>query len=138
MAGNTARFRNSIEGLEEIATRLLRVQIENRPAIECIKLYDAHGGLIFADPPYVHSTRGDSAAYGIEMTDTEHEELADCLNDCKGMVALCGYNSELYDRLYPSPRWQKHVHTVMAHSVKQEREEVLWTNYKVDTSDGLL
>src|SRR5437660_2856436 len=41
MSGTVSRWLGSIESLPEIALRLLRVQIENRPAIEVSKLYDA-------------------------------------------------------------------------------------------------
>lgn len=67
-----------------IAERLLRVQIENRPALEVIQLYDSSETLFYCDPPYSHETRGDSKAYGFEMTDTEHEELAEVLHQVKG------------------------------------------------------
>jgi len=50
------------EALPEIADRLLCVQIENRPAIEVIKLYDSPETLFYCDPPYLHSTRGDNKA----------------------------------------------------------------------------
>lgn len=62
--------------LPEIATRLMRVQIENRPAIQIINLYDSPNTLFYCDPPYIHETRGDTKAYGYEMTDSQHRDLA--------------------------------------------------------------
>src|SRR5205085_953565 len=62
MSGVVSRWLGSVDALPHIAERLLRVQIENRPAIEVIRLYDSAGTLFYCDPPYVHSSRGDSKA----------------------------------------------------------------------------
>jgi DNA adenine methylase len=128
MSGVVSRWLGSVEGLPEIAERLLRVQIENRPALEVIKLYDSPKTLFYCDPPYPHQARGDNKAYGFEMTDTGHIELAKVLNQVKGKVAISGYRCDLMDKLYGG--W----HCVEApakkcHSVKQLRIEALWTNY---------
>lgn len=128
MAGAVSRWLGSIDGLPEIAARLLRVQIENRPANEVIKRYDSKDTLFYCDPPYLHDTRGDKNAYAYEMDNNAHEELAKVLNSCKGKVAISGYDSAVMKRLYDG--W----HLVRAeericHSVKEMRTEVLWTNY---------
>lgn len=130
MSGAVSRWLGSVEGLEAIAGRLLRVQIENAPAIEVIKRYDSDETLFYCDPPYPHGSRGDSKAYGFEMSDDEHRELANALKSVKGKVALSGYECDLMDELYPD--WYKYkTGPLTAHSVKQERTEVLWTNYKL-------
>lgn len=130
MSGVISRWLGGVQALPEIAERLLRVQIENRPAIDVIRLYDSDETLFYCDPPYVHTTRGDSNAYGYEMTDDEHERLADTLNTAKGKVALSNYDCELMNRLYPAPKWRKlHAPERTIHSTKGKRAEVLWTNY---------
>lgn len=58
MAGVVSRWLGSIHMLPEIAERLLRVQIENRPALEVILLYDDKDTLFYCDPPYPHEVRG--------------------------------------------------------------------------------
>lgn len=132
MAGAISRWLGSVESLPLIANRLLRVQIENRPAIDAIKLYDSARTLFYCDPPYVHATRGDDQAYGYEMTDDEHRKLASVLNSAKGMVAISGYDCELMNDLYPSPRWRKQVSRERTiHSTKDTRTEVLWVNYDI-------
>ena len=68
MAGAVSRWLGSVEGLSEIAQRLLRVQIENAPAIEIVQRYDTPDTLFYLDPPYVHASRADTASYGFEMT----------------------------------------------------------------------
>jgi DNA adenine methylase len=130
MAGAVSRWLGSVETLPEIAMRLLRVQIENRPAIEVIRLYDSAQTLFYCDPPYIHATRGDQQAYGHEMSDDQHRELAAALNQVSGMVAVSGYDCDLMNELYPAPVWKKHISPERTiHSTKDKRVEVLWTNY---------
>ncbi len=132
MSGVVSRWLGGIESLEFIADRFLRVQIENRPAIEIINLYDGKETLFYCDPPYIHETRGDTKSYRYEMTDLQHKELADVLNSTKGLVAFSNYECELLDRLYPTPKWKKHYSPLRTiHSTKDKRQEVLWTNYDI-------
>ncbi len=130
MSGVVSRWLGSIEMLPEIASRLLRVQIENRPAIDVIKLYDAPETLFYCDPPYVHETRGDSNAYGYEMTDDDHCQLALVLNNIQGKAAISNYDCVLMNELYPSGHWYKTVGPSKTnHATKGIRQEILWTNY---------
>ncbi|MFC2141141.1 DNA adenine methylase [Acidobacteriota bacterium] len=128
MAGAVSRWLGSVEGLEYIASRLLRVQIENDGAVKVIKRYDSPDTLFYCDPPYPHDSRGDSNAYQYEMSNQEHIKLANLLNEVKGKVALSGYRCDLMDELYKG--WNIHVaRTKKALSVKSDRVEILWTNY---------
>jgi DNA adenine methylase len=128
MAGAVSRWLGSVEALPEIAQRLLRVQIENAPALEVIQRYDSEETLFYCDPPYIHESRGDSKAYKYEMVDTEHEALAETLRQVRGKVALSGYDSRLMQELYQD--WYRTEAPVKnAHSIKQPRQEMLWTNY---------
>lgn len=129
MAGAVSRWLGSVEGLSEIAQRLLRVQIENAPAAEVIQRYDSPDTLFYCDPPYVHASRSDIRAYKYEMTSEDHEQLAKILLNVKGKVAISGYRGDLmnalYDDWYVSEAPEKKIH-----SSKQPRIEVLWTNYE--------
>ena len=130
MSGVISRWLGAVEDLPAVAERLLRVQIENRPAIDVIRLYDSPVTLFYCDPPYVHSTRGDSKAYGFEMTDIQHRELAEVLNAVQGMVAFSNYQSPLLEKIYPASKWHKTVSPARTtHTTKDKRVEVLWTNY---------
>ena len=130
MSGVVSRWLGAVEDLPAVAERLLRVQIENRPAANIIRLYDSPGTLFYCDPPYVHSTRGDSKAYEFEMTDTQHWELAEVLNSVQGMVAFSNYQAPILEKLYPDTKWHKTVSPERTnHSTKDKRVEVLWTNY---------
>lgn len=128
MSGAVSRWLGSADQLPEIAVRLLRVQFENRPAEELIKLYDSPETLFYCDPPYVHATRGDTKAYGFEMADAGHESLAHVLAHCGGMVAISGYRCDLMDTLYK--RWKRFdAPAKHCHSIKKVRHEALWMNY---------
>jgi len=128
MSGVVSRWLGSIEELPEVALRLLRVQIENRPAIEVIRLYDSPETLFYCDPPYPHGSRGDSKAYQYEMDDAAHRELAAALCGCRGRVAISGYRCDLMDTLYRDWR-REDAPAKLCHSVKTERREALWMNF---------
>lgn len=132
MSGVVSRWLGGIDQLSYIAERLLRVQIENRPAVDVIKLYDDKNTLYYCDPPYLHLTRGDSNAYGFEMSIEQHREFADAINHCKSKVAVSGYDHPIMDELFDPRVWSKNVGMLRTiHSTKGERQEVLWTNYKI-------
>jgi DNA adenine methylase len=130
MSGVVSRWLGGVEALSAIAERLIRVQIENRPAIELIRLYDSPETLFYCDPPYVHETRGDSKAYSFEMTNEEHTALAEVLNDVEGKVCISNYDCKLVNDLFPAPKWHKvkcKLKTI--HSTKDKRQEIVWMNY---------
>lgn len=128
MSGVVSRWLGGVDGLAEIGERLARVQIENRPAMDVVRLYDDRRTLFYCDPPYLHETRGDSKAYGFEMNSDEHIQLATLLNSCKGKVAVSGYRCELIDRLYKG--WRRFdAPEKYCHSIKKLRQECLWMNY---------
>ena len=128
MSGAVSRWLGSVDSLPEVAERLLRVQIENRPALEVVRLYDDANALFYCDPPYPHESRGDSKAYHHEMSDREHADLAAALHDAKGKVAVSGYRCDLMDRLYNG--WRRaDAPSKKCHSAKTFRAEALWMNY---------
>ena len=130
MGGAVSRWLGSAPDLRWIAARLLRVQIESRPALEVIPAYDTEDTLFYCDPPYPHESRGDSKAYAYEMTDAQHRELAALLNGVKGKVAISGYQCALMDELYGA--WKRiDAPEKLCHSTKDARQEALWVNYEI-------
>ena len=129
MSGVVSRWLGGVHALPGIAERLLRVQIENRPAIDAIKLYDSPSTLFYCDPPYLHETRGDSKAYGFEMDRESHIGLSIVLKSCVGKIAISGYRCDLMDKLYAD--WRRFDSPVKkCHSIKQFRQECVWMNYQ--------
>lgn len=112
-----------------IVGRLAGVSLECRPALEVIANYGKHRGvLIFADPPYVLSTRK-SLGYRFEMTDDEHREMAAALLGCKASVVLAGYASALYDEELFRDWHRTEIQSATGNGGQwRDRTEVLWSN----------
>lgn len=111
--------------IHAILHRLKDAEIESLPALVLIERYKTADTLIYADPPYVLSTRSHRKIYGYEMTDVDHLNLLDALDAHPGPVILSGYHSALYtERL---TRW--HVRERQTSGEKgTTRTEVLWLN----------
>ncbi|RKJ46544.1 DNA adenine methylase [bacterium 1XD8-76] len=119
---------NLPEKIMQAAERLRGVQIENRPAVELIQKFNFRNVLIYADPPYVLSTRH-GKQYKCEMDDADHNDLIDVLLDHKGPVILSGYDNDLYnDRL---KSWQR-KETTSYSQVNYKKKEILWMNFEAN------
>ncbi len=128
-SGKTSHVSGYVRRIAPAAVRLAAVTLECRPALEVIQAYGRHPGvLIYADPPYLGSTRT-GGRYRHEMTgEADHRTLAAALHRCRAAVVLSGYDSPLYDGLYTG--WHRHeirAHTGNAADSKA-RTEVLWSN----------
>ena len=114
------------EWIVEIAERLRKVQIENRPALEVIKRFDYGDVFMYLDPPYLLGTRT-GKQYMHEMKDTDHEELLKLLLQSKAKVMVSGYESEMYNDYLKD--WNKVSFSSCAEQGKP-RTEVVWMNYE--------
>lgn len=66
-----------------------------------------------------------NAAYVHEMTDSDHRDMSEVVEQLKGMVIICGYESELYDELFAP--WTKVRREAFADGAAK-RIECLWLN----------
>lgn len=122
------RYWNKLpEWIAAAVERLKEAQIEQVPAVELIQRFNHPDVLIYADPPYVLSTRR-RRQYSVEMADdAQHEELLEALLAHPGPVILSGYESDLYnDTLHG---WVK-VHKSAQAENGAPRTETLWLNYE--------
>lgn len=110
--------------LATVASRMRGVVIETAPALEVIRRFDRRTTLFYLDPPYTHDTRNMHLGhYRHEMTDSDHEDLANALHQIKGMAIISGYDSPLYRQLYND--WT--LKTKKHHADKAaERTECIW------------
>lgn len=114
------------EKIMQAAERLRGVQIECRPATEVIQRLNYKNVLIYADPPYVLSTRS-RKQYEKEMDDKDHEELIEILKAHKGPVLISGYRSQLYDDMLRGWHREEKVGNLRTN---RKKEEVLWMNFE--------
>lgn len=144
--GEKVGWRNDIQGRErayasedwaalpgrimEAAERLRGVQIECRPAVEVIKRFNFGNVLIYADPPYILSTRH-GKQYKYEMDDAEHEQLLLTLLAHKGPALISSYDNALYNRMLKD--WHREE-TVVYSQVCSRKQEVLWMNFTPATT----
>lgn len=132
-------LRSYVQRIERVAERIRDVSLECRPAVEIIEKYGTEeSNLIYADPPYLGSTRRHN--YKVEMTgEKAHRELGEVLQGCRATVVLSGYHSDLYDSLYGDWfRVELDAMTGQGSVQGVERTEVLWSNraFKTRYSEG--
>ncbi len=112
----------------EATDRLKHAYIECRDALDVMADFQWPDVLIYADPPYVLSTRRYRRYYKHEMTDEQHHRLIDALEAHPGPVIVSGMASPLYDeRLRHWRRVGLPSHDSRNHAVT----EVLWLNEAV-------
>ncbi|HET7486852.1 MAG TPA: DNA adenine methylase [Acidimicrobiales bacterium] len=144
---------NRIERFAAAAERLACVTIENRDALEVVQAYDDPAGVVYADPPYLGSTRSSfcdangwsrrpAGDYAHEFsTDEDHRALAGVLGALRATVFLSGYSSALYDEIYAG--WWRLDRQVLCRASNGRsgsngyRTEVLWCNRPIDGRLGL-
>ena len=81
--------------------------------------------LIYADPPYVPSTRRRARVYRFDYTDQDHERMIHCLSQKRCMVMISGYQSDLYASLLQG--WTRVDFSAKTHS--DVRQESIWLNF---------
>jgi DNA adenine methylase len=109
----------------------LEKRVEN--ALDFLARFDwlAYGRvLIYADPPYLHSTRTSQHRYQHELTDNQHLELLALLRRCPADVILSGYPSAIYDQRLAG--WNSREFQVMSRG--GVRTEKLWFNFEPSTA----
>ncbi len=95
--------------------------------IQFVKGYKWKGDeLLYCDPPYLLTTRGNRAYYEHEMTEADHRRLLAVLKSINARVLLSGYRSPLYDRELAD--WNRVEFQAMTRG-GTPATEVLWFNY---------
>jgi DNA adenine methylase len=69
LSEGVSQWVGGIKGLGAVHGRLLRVQIEHRPALDILRTYDSPATLFYCDPPYPLQSRTAGEGYRHEMTD---------------------------------------------------------------------
>lgn len=119
--------------LPRIAERARGIEVTNDPCWETVwESRRQIQRLIYADPPYMPSTRTAKAAYGpYEMTRLQHFWLVAALRAHSGSAAISGYRCPEYDRwLHDWRRFDFDMPNNAGQTrQKQRRTESLWINW---------
>ncbi|MDP9649674.1 DNA adenine methylase [Paraburkholderia caledonica] len=83
--------------------------------------------LVYADPPYVPSTRRRAKVYRHEYSVEDHARLLETLRALPCKVMLSGYDSDLYAQALPY--WRKATFSAKTHA--DVREECVWMNFEL-------
>jgi DNA adenine methylase len=122
---------SAVEGLPEVHTRLKRVVILNRDALDVMRAEDGPHTLQYLDPPYLHETRAAKMLYEHEQDEEFHREMLHLALTGKSKFAISGYPSPMYDGLLKD--WNRHVFDVPNHlstgKSKDREQEVLYCNF---------
>ena len=132
MSGVVSRWLGGIAALDDIAQRLVRVQVENRPAIDVMQGFTTPPAHCFiVTRPICTRHAGMQKHTDLKWMSPNTVSLRRLLNKCLGKVAVSGYEHALMDELFPAARWFKTLgEDKTIHSTKGNRREVLWTNFK--------
>lgn len=129
MSEATSKWLGSIDGLAMVAERLRCVQIEQRHYKHILANYDSPEALLYLDPPYDDEHRSEGKTYAHDFTENDHRELSEIAQQCKGNLAISGYDSKLMRELYADWIFHKGPERRNNYSKKEGIHECLWTNY---------
>ena len=133
MSKSVSDYLSMIDYLPQIHNRLSSVIVENRDIFELIPKYDSKETFFYLDPPYVHETRSSTTSYEQQMTNEQHEQLIDLINNSKGMFLISGYYHSIYDNLRNFNRIDFESPNSGSDSI-----ETLWFNYNLEQQQQTL
>lgn len=132
--GDVNAWETMKEYLPLISERVNGCYIFNRSAIDVISAFNNSDSFCYCDPPYLQETRESKNAYEFEMSTDDHVALAEKLLQFKGFVAVSGYPSSLYNRLFKD--WRCSRKRIANHAsqtaAKKKKTECLWMNYSAN------
>lgn len=133
MNENVSAWLASIDGLPDAHSRLRRVEIRTKDAVDFIQQYDHDKALFYLDPPYTHDTRVTKDGYEREMSRDDHHRLLVCLSKIRGMFCISGYANDLYQEFADANGWRvasiEIDNKASSRKSKPKKVECLWMNY---------
>lgn len=125
----------------KICKRYQGVDFHNENGIELIaRVKNNPDAFVFADPPYVHETRGNTKIYECEMPDEDQKKMLETLKNAKCKIMLCGYADEngndMYDQALLPLGWKRYELTRIVQSCQNKEKkdiavEYIWVNYEL-------
>ena len=126
-----SRWYNLPARLERTVERLRHVRIENRDATEIVQMFqDRPASLLYLDPPYFVAREH---SYAVDSNTVDfHLELLEACKRAKCMIAISGYDSDLYkETLREVDGWHRETLSATTRDTKGrnfDRTEVIWMN----------
>lgn len=112
------------EFTEHLCSRLEKVTIENRDALEVISCYDSPKAFHFVDPPYINS---DCGHYEGSFNAQNMEELLKLLEKVKGKFMLTMFPLEMIEKYANDNNWTIHrVERTISASKTNRRKQEEW------------
>lgn len=128
---SSQRWKYISANVEYVARRFRSILVENRPWQDVLERHEGPDTFVYADPPYVSSTRVNKKMYTSEFSNDDHLDLLKALNRTQAKVMLSGYPHPLYDELLGN--WKRYEFdvqcTISPKRRKPRRTEVVWCNY---------
>lgn len=132
--GDVHAWTNAIERLVDVSARVQNTEFYNTGWHETLNLAEDTGRplFIYADPPYVHSTRT-AGFYEHEMEEQDHVDLLTRLKQIsdKHPVLISGYRCDLYDVILKD--WTRLDKEVPNHASQAKEKRIMvesvWRNY---------
>lgn len=110
-----------------LSTRLAHTQIENKDALELIKVHDSKDAFFYLDPPYVGTHLGHYGGY----TQEHFDALLDALSKIKGKFLLSSFPNQSLENFIRKYKWHttsKKMHHATSNSART-KNEILTSNY---------
>lgn len=133
--------------LYQVAERLQRASIENKTALQVMKLYDKPSSFFYLDPPYlsVNDPIGRGTAYrGFDMLEKDHQRFIDQCLKMKSQIIISGYDHPYYDA-FVQAGWNKvkiltEVKSVNHRNITKSlaRTEILWLSPNIKPAQNTL
>jgi len=136
--GDVNAWNTSLQNIISVSVKLVGVVLEHSDVFDVFATWQhsynySRRSLIYLDPPYLQTTRTVKKAYTYEFTQEQHERLAQLCNKLSSYIVISGYMSDLYQKLYPAPKWRCVQKEMPNHASQQKhkskRIECLWMNY---------
>lgn len=101
---NPTAYYATVDMLSAVRERLRCVHIEHDDFRKIIKRYDTPETLFYCDPPYY----GVENYYSAGMSEQDHIDLLELLNNIRGMAMVSGYDSDLYHEMLDRRGWSRY------------------------------
>lgn len=124
-------WNEKLKKLPAIIDKLRQMQIESASVFDLYPKVNKPGNIIYLDPPYLMEVRRNKKRYHHDCDDDFHEKLSDMLRNSNALIAVSGYESKLYDDMFPYLEKVEGPETA-SNTKNVKRKECLWVNYDIN------